>query len=140
MEKQIDSKFSSLTDQELQMSKSQLYNYINSKKNENSNFNNKVSEVNNAIKNCNDLVKKLETASNNVATTKTELVKYYKVNSKTANTSELDNIISQVRSIINKINNNVIPVLNSKLNYLKRNVNTNSAHISLLDEYYNTLE
>ncbi len=140
MEKQIDSKFSSLTNQELQMNKSQLYNYINSKKNENSNVNNKVSEVNNEIKNCKDLVKKLEIASNNVLTSKNELGKYFKVDSKTANTSQLDNIFSQTRNIINYINNNVIPILNNELSYFKRNIDRNSAHINLLNEYYNTLE
>lgn len=140
MEKQIDSKFSSLTNQELQMNKSQLYNYINSKKNENSNLNDKVSEVNNEIKNCKDLVKKLEIASNNVLTSKNELGKYFKVDSKTANTSQLDNIFSQTRNIINYINNNVIPILNNELSYFKRNIDRNSAHINLLNEYYNTLE
>ena len=140
MEKVIDSKFSSLTKQELQMNKNQLYNYINSKKSETTSLNNKVSEINTSIKYCNDLVQKLKTASSNTSTSKAELEKYFQVNNKIANSKELNSIISQTESMISNINNNIVPMLKNKLNDLKNNINTNSSHLSLLSEYYNTLE
>ncbi len=140
MEKQIDSKFSSLTKQELEMSKSQLYNYINTKKIENNSSSNKFNEINNSLKYCNDLIQKLKTASTDVSISKNELEKYFQVHNNIANTQELDNIINKTEELIRNINNNIIQKLNDKLNNLKNNINSNSSHIQLLNEYYNTLE
>lgn len=140
MEQIKNSKFLSLTKQELGMSKFQLYNYINTMKIENNSLSNKINEINNSLNYCYDLIQKLKTASSDVSISKNELEKFFQVNSNIANTEELDNIINKNEELIRNINNNVIPKLNEKINNLKNNINSNSSHIQLLYEYCSTLE
>lgn len=97
------------------MTKAEIRRKINKAENELNAYNESLKKANSLYKNLDDSKKHLNNAILN-------MVKYFTFTTKTADGGDLAKVVEEIDGYLNKINKEIIPAINSKINSLKNEI------------------
>ena len=122
------------------LTKSQIKAKINSLTKENNNYMSERTKYKNSLSYANKLISSLKSSNNYLNSSNNNLKKYFMINGKTADDGKIVNIKEDVNKIIKKLNNTIIPNINSNIKNLDNKINSTTKEINVLKRQYETAE